>query len=373
MSPPAWYRLAGLCGLALALAALPAWPDAPSPEVDLTLAPSDGPLTNSIGMRFVPIRAGKFLMGAPKGEKPPDSDERPQHEVEITRAFWLGAHEVTQKQYRAVMGKNPSYCSKDGGGKGLVKGLDTDDFPVDNVFDRDALAFIEKLGTLRAEKGAGRTYRLPTRGGVGVRLPRRRAAGEAFHFGKTLGPTQANFGDSSEPVKGGAGPDVPGRVVPAQRLGAVRHARQRLGVGRRLVRQGLLQEQPQARPHGAGQGRPACAARRELARSAGGLSLGVPLRRGRPGPPSPRGLPGGVRRPEGLTAEWPTAGGLLANRNRASEGGEERQGSRGMNPRLRPRMRQEHRLPHEERREVSRRGLPAPGEVEDRDAAGRGA
>src|SRR5262249_14390608 len=87
-------------------------------------------ITNSIGMKLVLIPGGKFTMGSPKGEEDRSEDEK-QHAVEITKAFYLGMHEVTQKQYRAVMGKNPSWFSSDGEGKDKVKGLDTDDFPVE--------------------------------------------------------------------------------------------------------------------------------------------------------------------------------------------------------------------------------------------------
>ena len=71
---------------------------------------------------------------------------RTQHEVEITKAFWLGLHEVTQKQFKEVMGYNPSYFSKDGEGKNGVQyrwskpaggkdkvPADTSNFPVENV------------------------------------------------------------------------------------------------------------------------------------------------------------------------------------------------------------------------------------------------
>src|SRR5205807_1360180 len=63
-------------------------------------------LVNSIGMELVLIPAGTFLMGSPDGEG--EEAERPQHEVEITRPFLLGACPVTQQEYQLVMGKNPS-------------------------------------------------------------------------------------------------------------------------------------------------------------------------------------------------------------------------------------------------------------------------
>jgi uncharacterized protein (TIGR02996 family) len=67
-------------------------------------------VVNSIGMRLALIPPGRFLMGSPPDEAGRREDER-QHEVEITKAFYLGVYPVTQGQWRAVMGYNPSfYC-----------------------------------------------------------------------------------------------------------------------------------------------------------------------------------------------------------------------------------------------------------------------
>jgi formylglycine-generating enzyme required for sulfatase activity len=131
--------------------------------------------TNSVGMKFVRVKAGKFTMGSPKDEKDRSEDEL-QHEVELTKDFFLGVTEVTQKQYREVMSHNPSYFSADGkasdkgkyeyaqpgGGADKVKGKDTDDFPVENVSWEDAQDFLKKLNALAAEKKFRVKYRLPT-------------------------------------------------------------------------------------------------------------------------------------------------------------------------------------------------------------------
>src|SRR5580704_7219918 len=58
--------------------------------------------TNSIGMKFVLVRAGRFLMGSTNTEPGRDSDEGPQHVVHLTKDFWIGAHPVTQAQYAAL-------------------------------------------------------------------------------------------------------------------------------------------------------------------------------------------------------------------------------------------------------------------------------
>ncbi len=105
---------------------------------------------NSVGMEFVLIPAGEFMMGSPEGEG--DYDERPQHKVIITRPFYMQTTPVTQAQWKKVIGrkflrrtKNPSY----------FKG---DDLPVERVSWKDAQRFLEKLNQ-KEQKGR---YRLPT-------------------------------------------------------------------------------------------------------------------------------------------------------------------------------------------------------------------
>jgi uncharacterized protein (TIGR02996 family) len=117
-------------------------------------------LTNSIGMQFVLIPPGTFLMGSPETEAERESDEGPQHEVEITQPFYLGAYPVTQEEYQIVMRKNLSWFSSKGGGKGGVKKLDTRRFPVERVSWENAVEFCRLL--TEKEGGSGHLYRLPT-------------------------------------------------------------------------------------------------------------------------------------------------------------------------------------------------------------------
>ena len=63
-------------------------------------------VTNSIGMKFRLIPAGEFMMGSPESEPDRDDDEK-QHRVEISRAFYLGKYEVTQGEWKSVMGTEP--------------------------------------------------------------------------------------------------------------------------------------------------------------------------------------------------------------------------------------------------------------------------
>ena len=68
-------------------------------------------VTNSIGMRLALVPAGVFTMGSPPTESGRGQDET-EHEVEITRPYYIGVHEVTQRQYFDVMGENPLYADK---------------------------------------------------------------------------------------------------------------------------------------------------------------------------------------------------------------------------------------------------------------------
>jgi formylglycine-generating enzyme required for sulfatase activity len=138
--------------------------------------------TNSIGMELVPIPAGKFMMGSPANEAERDAEEV-QHEVVISRPFYLGAHEVTQEQYSRIMGNNKSFFNESRGGG--------PDFPVEQVRRQEAIEFCKKLSDLPAEKKAGRTYRLPTE--AEWEYACRAGTTTAFTFGDTLSSAQANL------------------------------------------------------------------------------------------------------------------------------------------------------------------------------------
>ena len=128
-------------------------------------------ITNSIGMKFVQIPAGKFLMGSPESEGEREAQEL-QHEVTITRPFYLGVYEVSQREFSEVMGVSkrwaPFFDSKHGGGP---------DHPVEFMTWKKTHEFLANLSKLGDEQAAGRTYRLPTEAEWGIRLPRRRDDG----------------------------------------------------------------------------------------------------------------------------------------------------------------------------------------------------
>jgi formylglycine-generating enzyme required for sulfatase activity len=106
------------------------------------------PFVNSVGIVLVPIPSGQFLMGSPDADGDALDAEKPQHPVDITTAFYLSAHEVTQAQYAQVTGSDPSF----------FKGRD---HPVDTVSWHDAVAFCRSLSERPEERAAGREYRLP--------------------------------------------------------------------------------------------------------------------------------------------------------------------------------------------------------------------
>ena len=92
-------------------------------------------------LELVWIEPGAFMMGSQKG----DTDERPIHEVKITKGFYLGKHEVTQAQYQAITKNNISF-------------YDGDNKPVENVKWDEAQVFIQSLNQM----DLGYRFRLPT-------------------------------------------------------------------------------------------------------------------------------------------------------------------------------------------------------------------
>jgi formylglycine-generating enzyme required for sulfatase activity len=154
-------------------------------------------ITNTVGMGFVLIPAGSFLMGSPANERDRSTDEGPQHTVTISRPFYLGVHPVTQEQFQRVMGANPSHFSRAGRGRKELKDEDPRLLPVERVPWGSAVAFCRKLSEMREEQSYNREYRLPTEAEWEWAC-RAGKSGEPFCFGSTLSSTQANF-DGSQP------------------------------------------------------------------------------------------------------------------------------------------------------------------------------
>jgi formylglycine-generating enzyme required for sulfatase activity len=139
-------------------------------------------------MEFVRIAAGTFQMGAPDGEKDAGDAEKPRHEETISRPFYLGKYLVTQSEYEALTGKNPSWFSSSGGGKEKVAGTETGRFPVENISWEDAVAYCEKLTD--RHRGKGWTFGLPSE--AEWEYACRAGTTTPFHFGSELNGRQAN-------------------------------------------------------------------------------------------------------------------------------------------------------------------------------------
>ncbi|MBW4615529.1 MAG: SUMF1/EgtB/PvdO family nonheme iron enzyme [Desmonostoc vinosum HA7617-LM4] len=129
-------------------------------------------LGGGVTLNMVQIPSGTFTMGSPAGEKERSSDEGPQHQVTVPE-FFMGKYEVTQAQYQAIMGNNPSNF------KGEKR-------PVEKVSWNDAVEFCKKLS-----QRMGRTYRLPSE--AEWEYACRAGTTTPFYFGETITSDLANY------------------------------------------------------------------------------------------------------------------------------------------------------------------------------------
>jgi WD40 repeat protein/serine/threonine protein kinase/formylglycine-generating enzyme required for sulfatase activity len=133
--------------------------------------------TNSIGMKLVLIPPGEATLGGDH-EKSGFHGVHPSHRVRLTRAFLIGAHEVTQGQFELITGRNPSEFSATGKSADKVRGKDTSRHPVEKLWWRDAVQFCNELSRreslppyyrLKDEDREGKGHKVL--GGPGYRLP----------------------------------------------------------------------------------------------------------------------------------------------------------------------------------------------------------
>ena len=139
----------------------------PSTDVTVTL------ITNSIGMQLRYVPPGTFFMGSPQEEADREADEA-QQGVRVKRGYFMSTTEVTQGQWQAVMGTNPSHFT---GNNRL---------PVENVTYNDCVLFCKTLS-----KREDKPYRLPTE--VDWEYACRAGTTTPFHTGNTITTDQANF------------------------------------------------------------------------------------------------------------------------------------------------------------------------------------
>jgi formylglycine-generating enzyme required for sulfatase activity len=129
-------------------------------------------LGNGVTLEMVKIPGGRFLMGSPEMEAKRDDNESRQHDVDVPE-FWMGKYVVTQQQWQAIMGNEPSYFT----GKNR---------PVERVSWNNATEFCEKLS-----KKTGRDYRLPSE--AEWEYACRAGTTTPFYFGETITGELANY------------------------------------------------------------------------------------------------------------------------------------------------------------------------------------
>jgi formylglycine-generating enzyme required for sulfatase activity len=121
-------------------------------------------LVNGVVLEMVKIPGGTFMMGSPEHEEDGEEIERPQHQVTIS-SFFMGKFAITQEQYTAIMGNNPSAFS------GAKR-------PVEQVSWHDAVNFCTKIS-----QKTGKNYRLPSE--AEWEYACRAGTVTSFHFGET--------------------------------------------------------------------------------------------------------------------------------------------------------------------------------------------
>jgi formylglycine-generating enzyme required for sulfatase activity len=133
-------------------------------------------------MLWVP--SGTFTMGSPTTEAGRQSDREDEHNVSLTKGFYLGKYEVTQAQYEAVIGSNPSEFNATGNGNR----------PVEKVNWTEAVAFCTQLTTQEQAAGrlpAGWAYVLPTESQWEYAC--RAGTTTAYSWGTTIASSNANY------------------------------------------------------------------------------------------------------------------------------------------------------------------------------------
>jgi formylglycine-generating enzyme required for sulfatase activity/serine/threonine protein kinase len=145
-------------------------------------------LGNGVYLDLVWIPPGRFTMGSPENEPGRDSDESPTHPVTISKGFWMGKTEVTQKQYQQLMGANPSHFKNAGA-----------DAPVESVTWHDATNFTGKLQARLRGELQGKKAGLPTE--AEWEYACRADTVTPFHTGRCLDTSQANY-DGNYPLEG---------------------------------------------------------------------------------------------------------------------------------------------------------------------------
>ncbi|WDP92618.1 MAG: formylglycine-generating enzyme family protein [Desulfobacter sp.] len=163
-----------LKGIVLGIAAVCLWCLMPAPQ---PAAAGENRISNDMGMTFIRVEPGSFIMGSPITEPLRDRDEI-LHEVTIPSAFYLQETEVTVKQWRAVMG-TPWIGKRKSG----------EDMPVTRVSWYDCIKYIKKI-TLKT----GQKHRLPTE--AEWEYACRAGSQTAYSWGDTIDCSKAMYGNN---------------------------------------------------------------------------------------------------------------------------------------------------------------------------------
>ena len=171
--------------------------------------------TNVVTTNMVWIGAGTFTMGSPLTETGRYADEGPQTLVTISQGFWMGKFEVTQGEYTALIGSNPSaFTTLDDYGNPISPDLNR---PVEQVSWDDAVAYCSALTTQERNAGrlpAGYAYRLPTE--AEWEYACRAGTTTPFHYGNELRSGMANFYGYDEYLVGDPSHYNPGGIYLAR-------------------------------------------------------------------------------------------------------------------------------------------------------------
>ena len=160
----------------------PTNPPKPPANINVNINPQSSfteDLGNGVKLEMIAIPGGTFLMGSPENEAERQDYESPKHQVTVP-SFFMGKYPLTQAQYQAILGSNPSY----------FKGNNR---PVETVSWDDAVLFCQKLS-----QRTGKSYRLPSEAEweyacrAGTKTP--------FSFGDNITPDLVNY-DGNYPYK----------------------------------------------------------------------------------------------------------------------------------------------------------------------------
>ena len=162
----------------------PALSRQPVPGAERTAGAPREVTSPSTGMVLIRIEPGEFLMGSPDSDKEAGAHEKPRHRVRITRPFYLGIYEVTQTEFEAVTGHNPSHFKANARN------------PVESVSWLDAVRFCNQLSERERLKPfyaiSGESVQVPDWNETGYRLPTEAEWEYACRAGTT---TRFSFGD----------------------------------------------------------------------------------------------------------------------------------------------------------------------------------